>query len=437
MHLSNGKDVPTVTAAERKKIEVQCTEAAARINAAYGTADWQPVELIARGVSRCEYFALLTAADALLLTCIREGVNLMLHDFVLCQQDAHAPLILSEFASAAGCFSSAVTVNPWDHKGMSSALASALAMPPDERAARNRPLINYIRKHTASFWCATFLHEMHLQAQQLQIEMPRLDCTVAVSAYRSSERRLFMLDYDGTLTPIVRTPDAAKASPELLNTLNRLTSDPRNIVFVISGRDQNFLDATVGAACPAVGFSAEHGTFFKSPGAGWEDLSLGMDFSWKTDVTAIFETYADRTPGSFVESKRSSVTWHYRLSEPQFGAHMAEQCLNDLDVFLAKNFVTAEILMGKKNIEVRPKSISKGQVVLRLLRMFPGSGFVLCAGDDRTDEDMFRSLPLTTAGQIFTCLVGPPRKSFATYQVDSPADLIDVLGQLATSSGRL
>lgn len=88
--------------------------------------------------------------------------------------------------------------------------------------------------------------------------------------------------HQGTLTPIVQTPDAAHPSAELLTTLNRLTQDPNNCVYIISGRDQVFLENMIGAACPLVGLSAEHGTFFKSPqkDAHWEDMSKEMDLSW-------------------------------------------------------------------------------------------------------------------------------------------------------------
>lgn len=103
----------------------------------------------------------------------------------------------------------------------------------------------------------------------------------------------------------------------------------------------------------------------------------------------LFQLYSDRTPGSFVEQKRSSVTWHYRLAEPQYGTFMAHRCMAELETLIV-NFEAAEILVGKKNIEVRPKAVNKGCVIERLLHMFQPSDFIFCAGDDRTDEDMFK-----------------------------------------------
>lgn len=95
--------------------------------------------------------------------------------------------------------------------------------------------------------------------------------------------------------------------------------------------------------------------------------------------------------GSFIEHKRSSLTWHYRMADPEFGAFQAKECQNHLEnAVLSK--LPVEILVGKKNLEVRPTIVNKGEIVKRLLGQHPETEFVMCAGDDKTDEDMFRAL---------------------------------------------
>lgn len=95
--------------------------------------------------------------------------------------------------------------------------------------------------------------------------------------------------------------------------------------------------------------------------------------------------------GSFIEHKRSSLTWHYRMADPEFGAFQAKECQNHLEnAVLSK--LPVEILVGKKNLEVRPTIVNKGEIVKRLLGQHPDVEFVMCAGDDKTDEDMFRAL---------------------------------------------
>lgn len=86
-----------------------------------------------------------------------------------------------------------------------------------------------------------------------------------------------------------------------------------------------------------------------------------------------------------------------------------------------------EILVGKKNLEVRPMAINKGEIVKGLLSKRPDSQFVFCAGDDKTDEDMFKVLPTNKNG-VFSCKIGPSTKfTGALCCVDTPQDLIDVM----------
>lgn len=95
-----------------------------------------------------------------------------------------------------------------------------------------------------------------------------------------------------------------------------------------------------------------------------------------------------------------------------------------------------EILVGKKNLEVRPTSINKGEIVKRLLAAHPDADFVLCAGDDKTDEDMFRALRKSDLGEdsFFAVTVGPPdKKTLANWHVDESEDVVRVIGTLAGS----
>lgn len=79
------------------------------------------------------------------------------------------------------------------------------------------------------------------------------------------------------------------------------------------------------------------------------------------------------------------------MADPEFGAFQAKECQNHLEnAVLSK--LPVEILVGKKNLEVRPTIVNKGEIVKRLLGQHPDVEFVMCAGDDKTDEDMFRAL---------------------------------------------
>jgi trehalose 6-phosphate synthase/phosphatase len=107
-----------------------------------------------------------------------------------------------------------------------------------------------------------------------------------------------MFDYDGTLTPIVRDPAAAIPTERLIRTLKALASDDRNAVWIISGRDQEFLQSHLGNISE-LGFSAEHGSFMRHPGSTeWENLAETFDMGWQQEVVEVFTKYTDKTPGS-------------------------------------------------------------------------------------------------------------------------------------------
>lgn len=111
----------------------------------------------------------------------------------------------------------------------------------------------------------------------------------------------------------------ALPSPDALTALAKLTSDPNNIVYIVSGRDQAFLEEHLGHFS-RLGMSAEHGGFIRSPdSATWMNFTASLDMGWMEEVAEIFRYYTERTTGSHIEMKKSSITWHYRSSDPEWG----------------------------------------------------------------------------------------------------------------------
>ncbi|KAG0185999.1 threalose-6-phosphate phosphatase [Apophysomyces sp. BC1034] len=444
--------VATPTYGEHAKLETKISETVSHINGLYGSLEFTPIHYYYQDIDRDEYYALLSAADVGLITCVRDGMNTTSFEYIICQHQTHGPLILSEFAGTAGSLSAAMLVNPWDYVGVARAIHDALNMSPEEKLTRHVALVSSTTQQS-------------LQSHST----PALDVPKLLEMYTRSEKRLMFFDYDGTLTPIVSVPSDAKPSIEMLKSLQTLCDDPRNEVWVISGRDQATLDEWLGTAVTNIGLSAEHGSYLKPPGVKkWTSIVDHVDMGWKQDVTEIFEYYTERTQGSFVEHKKSSITWHYRLADAEYGAFQAKECQNHLEnAFVSK--LPVEILVGKKNLEVRPMSINKGEIVKRILSQNPDTQLVICAGDDKTDEDMFRilrnahltsyqqqKLPITTetpsAGNespgkstmsptalwaqvnssLFSITVGPPeKKTMANWHVRSSAEVVAFLSQLA------
>ncbi|KAI8867126.1 hypothetical protein GQ42DRAFT_167882 [Ramicandelaber brevisporus] len=455
---------------ELAKFEARLNDTVTRINSSFGSLNFTPIHHHMHWyLSKEEYYALLSIADLGLITPVRDGMNTTSHEFIVCQREKHSPLILSEFAGVAGSMPAAYLVNPYDYSGVSRAIDTALRLGPTERAAKHRQLMSYVTSHTAGTWARSLVGALVASSGPGSIpQLPpgfggmllannktfgqgqgaaqtrALNMSSLATAYQNARRRLLLFDYDGTLTPIVSTPSAALPSPKMLAGLSALCQDPRNSVWIISGRDMEFLDQHITSAVPGIGVSAEHGCFLRMPYAGtstspspsnsgsprstalsriidearsptpvsatssdtelddgslsevdistiWVNLLEGLDMSWMDDVQKIFSYYTERTEGSFVERKHASVVWHYRLADQTYAMFQAKECHNHLENAVVSK-LPVEIMLGKKNIEVRPVSMNKGEIVRRLLEETRECDFVFCAGDDKTDEDMFRML---------------------------------------------
>ena len=232
-----------------------------------------------------------------------------------------------------------------------------------------------------------------------------------LATYSSAKQRLLLFDYDGTLTPIVEDPAAAILSHEASSSIQKLAADPRNAVWIISGRKQSFLEMLFGHLTN-IGLVAEHGSFLRPPGTfDWENLTHQVDMSWQEEVSRTFQSYTDMTPGSRIERKRAAVVWHFRQASQDFATLQAAECKKGLESKFGQNS-PVEFINGKCVLEARLIVVNKGRIVQGLVdKMRAASGkppdFVLCFGDDVTDEGRLTRLlniPDTLIGSQ-TCFV--------------------------------
>ncbi|KAI8366831.1 glycosyltransferase family 20-domain-containing protein [Radiomyces spectabilis] len=424
------------TTAESSKLENKVSEMVAHINGTYGSLEFTPVHHYHHHIQADEYYALLSIADAAVITSMRDGMNTTSLEYVMCQQENHGPLILSELTGTAGSMSSALMVNPWDYASLAKAINDALIMSEEEKLVRHSQLLDHVKSNTASFWAHSFVKMLHhaCTLSEQSSYTPLLNIDYLVSRYKFAKKRLLCFDYDGTLTPIRKTPGAAVPPKDMLEALQALCNDPRNEVWVISGRDEYALDQWLGHI-ENLGLSAEHGSFMKHPRTNkWINLAEHFDMSWKNDILEIFTYYTERTTGSFIEHKRCALTWHYRLADPVYGAFQAKECQNHLEnAILSK--LPVEVLVGKKNLEVRPTSINKGEIVKHLLAS-QTFDFGMCCGDDKTDEDMFRILKRSDV-ENFSVMVGADdKKTSALWHLPHVQDVIGAMAAMASQSSQ-
>ncbi|KAL8783117.1 MAG: hypothetical protein Q9213_004874 [Squamulea squamosa] len=242
----------------------------------------------------------------------------------------------------------------------------------------------------------------------------------------------------------MRNIEAATPTQTDIEILERLSSNPRNEVWIISGRDSAFLGKHFGCL-GSLGLSAEHGAFVRRPNdTEWRDTSNMADRTWQDGIMAIFEDYSTRIQGSMIERKNIAITWHYRNALPEIGLLHSKECKTSVEEFIRQIPPDLEITDGKMCLEVRPKSVNKGAIVRSILDSCTndrvGPDFVLCAGDDVTDEDMFKAVRNSSfhPEQAFTVSVGPSSKpTTASWFLPEPTDIMALLGKLALVSEKV
>lgn len=236
-------------------------------------------------------------------------------------------------------------------------------------------------------------------------------------AYMMAHSKLLLLDYDGVLAPIVVRPEQARPTHEVLEMLGEITSRPGVKIVIISGRDQATLENWLGSL--PVDMSAEHGHFYKESGS-WHSVLEG-NMAWVKDVKKVMEQLVAEYPGSHIESKQASLVWHYREVMVPIDELAARQWLEEV---VNRRAV---VMPGKCVIDVRAPGTDKGEAARHWYEQQKWN-FVLCIGDDITDEAMFRTLPESA----WTIKIGS-EKTHARYQLERQEDVMTLLGQFAES----
>lgn len=382
--------------AQRDEIELLI----ARINGRFAQPGVTPVEYMHRDISKPGLVALYRRADVMMVTALRDGMNLVAQEFVLCQSEPglssrwRGALLLSELAGSAQVLPGALLVNPWNVDGVVEQLVTALELPTRERRRRLETMAKRVESLDSRRWAEGFLTRLgrYSRRDRHTRRPPTVDATLEAKIRRKFVRartRTIVLDYDGTLREFEVHPDLAQPTPEIRKLLRDLAALPATDVHIVSGRRRRNLEQWFGRL--PVHLSAEHGYLARAPGSEWRTL-VDLDLSWLRPIERLLRRVAADVPGAHVERKSCSVAWHYRQADREYGSWRARELLNDLHQHLAG--APAEILQGHQVVEVRAQGVDKGLYVRSL---FPNgkdaTHFVLGLGDDRTDHDLLDALP--------------------------------------------
>lgn len=419
--------VPTRTEiAAYQDLRASIEQKISRINGEYSTTDWSPIVYRHQSVGFDELTALYSMADVMMVTPLRDGMNLVAKEFIATHHKGSGVLLLSEMAGVASEVPEALLVNPNNARQVSNAIKQSLEMPLSEQRERMSMMQSRISEYTIHKWAEDFINELSYAAQKEHEHTKLLDakCTKKLlEEYKKAENRLILLDYDGTLRNFVRSPDPllARPSSKLKSLLRKLNADPRNKVMIVSGRPRTTLELFFKDV--GLGLIAEHGGWMFEAGH-WIKSSVTSK-KWKRDILPVMAQYVSRTPGSRVEEKDFSLVWHYRQVTPDLAFVRNEELKIELLDILPDE---VDVFEGNKILEVKPKNMHKGALVTEMLtsKMWD---FIMVIGDDYTDEDMFAVMP----ERAYSINVGRAQTK-ARYQVDNVLAVHELIRQLAKVS---
>uniref|UniRef100_A0A0E0ERP8 Uncharacterized protein n=1 Tax=Oryza meridionalis TaxID=40149 RepID=A0A0E0ERP8_9ORYZ len=362
-------------------------------------------------------------------------MNLIPYEYTVCRQgneeidklrgvdkSSHhtSTLIVSEFVGCSPSLSGAFRVNPWSIEDVADALYKAMDLTQSERKLRHDKHYRYVKTHDVAYWARSFSQDLdrackdhysrrcwttgfglNFRVIALSPGFRRLSLEHFASSYKKTNRRLIFMDYDGTLVPqssVNKVPSA-----EVNSILTSLCNDPKNCVWNKEGE--------------------------------WETSSSAQDCEWKNIAEPIMEVYKETTDGSSIETKESGLVWHYQDADHDFGSCQAKELVSHLERVLANEPVVVK--RGHQIVEVKPQGVSKGIVVDTVIRTLINNenapDFLMCIGNDRSDEDMFESINeavsrsvFPTAPDVFACSVGQ-KASKAKYYVDACSEVIRLL----------
>ncbi|KAJ1693487.1 hypothetical protein LUZ63_010185 [Rhynchospora breviuscula] len=462
-----GRDVQEVQAETYSIVE--------RINKKFGLPGYDPVLLIDKPLQFYERVAYYVIADCCLVTAVRDGMNLIPYEYTISRQgncrldqvlglDPLSPkksaLVVSEFIGCSPSLSGAIRVNPWNVESVSEAMYSALCMGDMERQLRHEKNYRYVSTHDVSYWANSFVKDLERACKDhgkrrcwsvgfgltyrivaLDPNFRKLSVEHIVSAYRRSRNRAILLDYDGALMPQFSVNKGP--TEEVLKVITSLCRDPQNTVYIVSGLDKETMSRWFSFAERLV-IAAEHGYLIrKSNELEWETTVPVIGFEWKQIAEPIMKLYTETTDGAAIEATESALVWQYQYADPDFGSCQAKELLSHLESVLSSEPVTVKT--GPRSVEVKPQGVTKGLVAKRLLSELEEKSvradFVLCIGDDRSDEDMFEVINqaaaagffLSPVAEVFACTMGQ-KPSKAKYYLEDSSEILRMLQGIANFS---
>jgi trehalose 6-phosphate synthase/phosphatase len=447
--------IPGTRRADEELTTLELRALVKRIQDKFGTAVIDYQEVIGSSLPMDQRLALWRASDILMSTAIREGLNHWPMEFIYAHKEPEPPgiVITSEFSAVSSILNGALRVNPYDIQATITMIDRALSMDQQEREGRRYRDIFFVSNSPSDKWVKNVLRDLRDATSATsassggdsvsQISTPyatpnpvgnlSVDSTAAFlareaslafkhlhlrdlkRAYDATKRRVIILDFNGTI--VLKEPPGKylkreilgtsgnKPPPEVVEALTRLCADQRNTVFVVSGDSAENVLTAIGHI-PRLGLAVSNGACFSPPldnpsmeRRRWLNFDLGVDWdAVKKVALPVLSKYTARSNGSFVKLTKFSIGWSYYSCDPEWGSLQAMYLVMELENELRSFDVRFVTLKGI--VEVVPRKLNKGLIVKKVLQDTTmrsdaegdGVDFILCCGDDISDEKMFSSV---------------------------------------------
>ena len=291
-----------------QSLKDELQEQVATVNRRFATPGWTPVSYHVEAVPAEDLPAIYRAADVMLVTSIRDGMNLVAKEFVSSRHDEDGVLVLSELAGAAEQLREALLVNPYSVEDLAATMLTALSLDGDDRRLRMRALREEVFSATADRWMERFLSDL---------TAPVIDeCTACEHVVRSvtttvnaGKDVVLVLSYDAALDGVGSVANPSGPDAELSQLLDALSQRPGIELHLVSGADHDMLDSWLPFAHAVLW--AEDGIWRRERhGRRWRRMPWVMT-DWKEDVRDLLDRFVARTPGAIVDEQGAALRWHY------------------------------------------------------------------------------------------------------------------------------
>jgi len=307
---------------------------------------------------------------------------------------------------------SIVKVNPFDSDGILKALNQINGW--SFNKVRLEADFKSIQKNNVENWIKSFVNDMKriklndsdnkmkmglgrdiaiikLNKHFRQIKQDKL-----LKYFKGSKSRLLIFNYENTLINEndVKNLDNKNVSKRIVKIISSLCQDPNNTVFIISKYEHEILNNIFGSI-PNLGICGDNGFCYKYPEMEeFTPLIHEVDNTWRETALKIMKLFSERTEGSKVIEKKSSIIFSYQNLDNYFGFEQADELKSHLSTIL--NTPNLDIVtLNSGSLEIKPKNVNKGAFLAKVLQdkyIEKKFDMMFIIGCDDTDEEMFKYL---------------------------------------------